>query len=1104
MKRAISLLLLGVGIIVTHPVFSAPIGAYNQVMQAVIARDESTLKYLVSIGVNINATNMKGNTALCTAIENQDYQGYELLLSQGATTRTPCIKAMKQEVLARFKAEQPPLGTYYKGAVLTSERSGGLTRQSNGIMATIASLPYPHLGELLLGGIAVGTAFAVGVNGSSGGGGSSGGYPAPLDLNPNDFIDAEYKGGSWKDPEGATISNINFVGSVNAAYAYARGYTGYEVSRDSAGNLVPIKGQESSDPEKKYITENKVKVAVMDVGQYYNTDLYNSEQTTTSVRGLNYVYGVYDETYNNSSYWSYADGKASLTLDGKKTSSQVTMSQIEWDQYAGQFAPVCGAFSGDCLVPVTNVIDENGYLEIAYVTRTYSEEATIDSVPKAIYYIYPEMWDLYQEKYEEIGSRYKYNPDDAFANYFENESRPTMTNNHGTHVAGIIAALRNGVGMQGVAYNAEVIPVKLDLNMGQSLNHISDVISNYSDLRIINLSIGLKEKDGSYDVSNYTSNIEGKNKDYFEGFKDYYTSAAQNNVALIFAAGNGYKNKEGYVLPLPQSSILSAAPLVYPEYENLVINVVALGADNTIASYSNRCGATARFCLAAPGGDGSDYIVSTGVSSTKESWYTVGQGTSMAAPVVSGSLAVLLSAFPFLSTQDAVQILFKTADYIPVTNQDQIDAYNDLAYDFDGTEEAYQKNTVEGEYNAIYGRGLINLEAATRPVGVPKITFDTTATSPNATPASSSHAFIPTVMKAGLKVLPENLVVLDDYSRAYQVSTARFVKSEKRNDSLRRSFRSFVAQDEEEIVASDNLSFSFTTAPADKKNLKTGSMSMVMRPNKNIQMRFGFTQDTASFGGSYMGRSIQNPFMNMREAFGFDTNVKVAQNWSLSGGWYSGKNGFIDEDILDKMSGQPRMQLIEGGVSYQGIKNMSFGIFGGVMEEQESLFGMRGAGAFDTDGARTRFIRVVANYQPVNQLRISAAYTYGMSDPNQTNSLINVSRLTSDSFAFSTEYMLDDKQRFGLKVVSPLKIRSGKMSFDLPVARDMYEDRVYRESYSTNLKPSAREYDMSLFYANEISSKLSWAGETGVRLNPDHQKSESPDYRALFKLNWKW
>ncbi len=1152
MKRVLPLMLLGILVMFDSPVFSAPLGAYYQVMQAVYARDESSLKYLVSNGLNINATNVQGKTALCTAVENQDYEGYELLLSQGATTRTPCIRDMNPDVLNRFVAEQPPLGTYYEGAVLTASRNGALVGGIKDVATTIGSLPYPHLGEILLGGVAVGTAFAVGVHGSSGGeedkpqndyvftspfenkdssvdnylspdyfsnpteetlsktqkGGISEGVPA-------DYKN-EYEGGVWvaggekfsvlpdtSDTSDDSISNINFLSVLNADDAYARGYSGSVVNRDNKGNL-SVTGWDA-------VSDNKIKVAVMDTGLFYHTDLSSdlykdwvSGSNYKQSLGLNYEYGVFSDN-NNSSYWKYEStgddvGNADLYKNGRKVLEVQTVSGSEWNNYKGKFAPVC-AETGDteCLT-TTETENSDGYYTVYYIKGAYSENQTYNpDNTAATYYIYPHLWDEYVKKYGLTG--YVYDATNATSNFFSEKINDDI--DHGTHVAGIIGALRNGSGMQGIAYNAEILPVKIDLDRPEALpSQIAEVADK---AKIINLSIG----DPNHFVSNDLTETSFNWTQWVQPYEDNYATIPSKGAVQVFATGNEEK---------AQPTILAAAPLVDSAFKNLFISVVALGDSSEatyhkdigdIASYSNRCGATAGYCLAAPGGgavkeeDGTytmtTPIVSTGVSSDNiQNAYKGYVGTSMAAPMVSGSLAVIMGAFPFLKAQQAVQILFDTANYIEPT-EDEIMAYNTLADD----ESAYAVNTVEGKYNAIYGHGLVDLEAATNPIGLPKITFDTSATSSNSVVASASSAHVSSTVAGAVKALPENLIVLDDYSRAYQMSTSRFIQTEKRSDSLRRSFRSFMAQDEKQVGASEMLSFAFSEAPADKKNVQTGSMSMVMRPNKNIQMRLGFTEDTASFGGSYVGRSLQNPLMNMRQAFGADASVQFAKNWALTSSWVSGKNGFVDEDIFDKMADQSRMQLIESGVAYQGIKNMTLGILGGVMNEEDSLFGTRGAGAFKTDGAETRFVRVVANYQPTDKFRLSGAYTYGMTEADKTNSLMSFSRLTSDSFALTAEYMPDDQQTFGIKLVSPLRVRSGSVAFNLPVARDLYEDRVYRENYTASLKPEAREYDIAFFYANQFSSDVFWAGETGLRLNPDHQ-SQEPDYRALFKLNWSW
>lgn len=1150
MKRVLPLMLLGILVMFDSPVFSAPLGAYYQVMQAVYARDESSLKYLVSNGLNINATNVQGKTALCTAVENQDYEGYELLLSQGATTRTPCMRDMNPDVLNRFVAEQPPLGTYYEGAVLTASRNGALVGGIKDVATTIGSLPYPHLGEILLGGVAVGTAFAVGVHGSSGGeedkpkndyvftspfenkDSSVDNYLSPdyfsnptaetlsktqkggiTEGNPENYRN-EYAGGlwNWEDRDeksvefssDGTVGNINFLSVLNADDAYARGYSGSVINRDNKGNLSATGWDAVSD--------KKVKVAVMDTGLFYHTDLSSSlykgwvsGSTYQQSIGLNYEYGVFSEE-NNSSYWNYVStfddyGNTELYKEGQKVLEVRNVNVSDWDNYRGKFAPVCGFGTdndGNCLKqPVEG---EDDYYEIQYVSGFDTDDE--DTV--ATYYIYPNLWDEYVEKYGSTG--YVYDATNATSNFFSAEINDDI--DHGTHVAGIIGALRNASGMQGIAYNAEILPVKIDFDRPEALpTQIAEVADK---AKIINLSIG----DSNHFVSNDSiANSEAWNN-WLTPYRDDYLKIPNKGAVQVFAAGNEEK---------AQPTILAAAPLVNSAFKNLVISVVALGGSSEatyhkdtgdITSYSNRCGATAEYCLAAPGGgankatDGTytmtTPIVSTGTSSDNiESAYKGYVGTSMAAPMVSGSLAVIMGAFPFLKPQQAVQILFDTANYIEPT-EDEITAYNELASDENAYDEnAYAVNTVEGKYNAIYGHGLVDLEAATNPIGLPKITFDTTATSSNSVVASASSAHVSSTVAGAVKALPENLIVLDDYSRAYPMSTSRFIQTEKRSDSLRRSFRSFMAQDEKQVGTSEMLSFAFSEAPSDKKSVQTGSMSMVMRPNKNIQMRLGFTEDTASFGGSYVGRSLQNPFMNMRQAFGVDASVQFAKNWALTSSWISGKNGFVDEDIFDKMADQSRMQLIESGVAYQGIENMTLGVSGGFMNEEDSLFGTRGAGAFETNGAETRFVRVVANYQPTDKFRLSGAYTYGMTEADKTNSLMSFSRLTSDSFALTAEYMPDDQQTFGIKLVSPLRVRSGSVAFNLPVARDLYEDRVYRENYTASLKPEAREYDIAFFYANQFSSDVFWAGETGLRLNPDHQ-SQEPDYRALFKLNWSW
>ena len=105
---------------------------------------------------------------------------------------------------------------------------------------------------------------------------------------------------------------------------------------------------------------------------------------------------------------------------------------------------------------------------------------------------------------------------------------------------------------------------------------------------------------------------------------------------------------------------MSAAFLGNKELEGWWLAVVATDKNNRIASFSNGCGEAARFCLAAPGVN----ILST-VSPRDgdydNRYYETESGTSMAAPVVSGALAVLKSRFQNLTPRQAVDILLRHA-----------------------------------------------------------------------------------------------------------------------------------------------------------------------------------------------------------------------------------------------------------------------------------------------------------------------------------------------------------------------------------------------------------------------------------------------------------
>lgn len=198
-----------------------------------------------------------------------------------------------------------------------------------------------------------------------------------------------------------------------------------------------------------------------------------------------------------------------------------------------------------------------------------------------------------------------------------NNSTSYTPDEHGTHVAGIIAAANNRSGTVGVAPNVSIMPINVfsgsRANMMTIVKAISYAVDHKAD--VINMSLV------SY---SYSSILE-----------EAVNYAKANGITVIAAAGND----DTYLKP-------------YPASFDSVIAVSATDSYDEITYFSNY---GSYIDISAPG----ENIYST----VPYKRYAAMDGTSMASPVVSGVAALVLSKNPFLSPAKVKDILKKsTAD----------------------------------------------------------------------------------------------------------------------------------------------------------------------------------------------------------------------------------------------------------------------------------------------------------------------------------------------------------------------------------------------------------------------------------------------------------
>jgi serine protease len=236
---------------------------------------------------------------------------------------------------------------------------------------------------------------------------------------------------------------------------------------------------------------------------------------------------------------------------------------------------------------------------------------------------------------------------------------------HGSHVAGTIAAAtNNGIGVSGIDWYARLLPVRIMGACGSTGDDEYDGIY---------WAVGGKNVPGTepnrYPAHVLNMSIGGESEcaDAEQAAIDY---ALAKNAVVVVAAGNDSKN----------------AASSSPANCKGVITVAALDKNGDLAWYSNYGSVVA---IAAPGGDTSnvkaDGILSTVNGSDRRPdpdrmAYENQQGTSMATPVVSGVISLMLAADSErkLTPQSIKSILQQTARPFPAGTKCASKKYKDL------------------------------------------------------------------------------------------------------------------------------------------------------------------------------------------------------------------------------------------------------------------------------------------------------------------------------------------------------------------------------------------------------------------------------------------
>ncbi len=659
---------------------------------------------------------------------------------------------------------------------------------------------------------------------------------------------------------------------------------------------------------------------------------------------------------------------------------------------------------------------------------------------------------------------------------------PSTAGRHGTAVASVIAARRDGPvpsehaqsDFHGVAWGIEHLQMTA-VGLGSA-----DRDRNYvgTDPAEVDHEVGWLAAQvaelTSGDFVNMSFGIPGLAENYLdESFGPFYApsiralaqpDAAGGRRILVIAAGND--NGHRCEAPEPncvQGTIDASSPTLYAGLPALeaslrghVVAVVATDREGRIAVFSNRCGIAAKWCIAAPG----EMVPVAATQTDPDTGETVrgyaeASGTSVAAPHVTGGLAVLKHWFRSQLTNEALLgRLYATARVTPdaVPAGGACPAHLDL----DGDRSAC-------ELSSVFGHGVMDLGAATAPVGQTSIALGGRVAE-GGTSARSSGIVSGRAMgdALGRALAGRRIALFDTLGAPFWIDAARLAADPAPPGPAAR-LSGWLA-----------VKGGTGTAPSIPPR-GPPVLAILAGPAEN-----GLALDSGGLEGAHLGLVSQPAAAGMRLG-----NTVLSAFASTVPGGDAGAHALNADTHGVALSWSPA----------DGRK----GLRAGLIRETDTLFGADAEGAFGTLSSGLSWVGASGAFE-AGGWQVGLAGEVGRATPGASGGLLS----NAGASAFSTAFSADVARPLAggtlrLLLVQPLRVERGRLGLSLPVGRTP-EGAVVRKRVAVDLEPSGRQIDAGMDWTGAVAPGA--VLRIGARLirEPDHVAGRDPEAVAFAGL----
>ena len=515
-------------------------------------------------------------------------------------------------------------------------------------------------------------------------------------------------------------------------------------------------------------------------------------------------------------------------------------------------------------------------------------------------------------------------------------------------------------------------------------------------------------------------------------------------VVFVWAGGNAH----GLECDIPISqcvdgaveatsvSLLSGLGARMPELQETLVAVAAIRPDGEIADFSNRCGIAAEYCLAAPGGDIVVSYFGPGPDDTIgfQSVATAG-GTSFATPMVTGGLALMKQYFRGqISNTDLLSRLLETANSSGI--------YAD---------------------SAIYGRGLMDLGAATSPVGETVVAMGDRV-------ESSGAALSDSVLQLGLAFGDALIPALEDHEVA--------------------AFDQFGAPFWYDIDSMVNVA----ARPAlhDRySDFQQLSLSEPLgSPSDAIRLPILETRDAphGALPALYLAKSGVSPAASASHfalaRHSVVASLPVAANLSAT---------------LLTTEGLARQEPASGAALTWREPEAPIGLRAGWMGERQTLLGSESDGAFGDLEAHAAFAGIEADTE-LGSWRLGGTAEIGTVNAQARGGVFQtISPLATSAFALHATRKNDDGSAFLVSLSQPLRVEGGQASIAIPSGRTTAGE-VIRNTLTADVEPGGRQVDLALQWQQPLEIGELRLGAT-LSHEPGHRKSA--DAELILLSGWR-